>query len=398
MFFQNFNNENTMHGIVEDTTSSSETETRFRATDSVERESKRLPRRQKPVRLCDIAQAAGVSIATVSLVLSENPRISAVTQQRVRKISQRLGYRPMRAAQAVAGRTSTALAVLLPAQTGDERASLSDSYFGELTSGITEKASEMGYSIIFDRVSPEFVRRRQHLTMLDDRAAAGTLLLGFNDHHRFIDDYDAATHPVVVVDNKLERGEHDFVGCDYRCGAQQAMNYLLQLGHRKIGLLVSSAGGRNVRDIVSVYRSAMADHGIRPGEGLVADGQFTEAGGDEAADKILRRHSDVTAILSACDNMAVGAIHAAVRRGRSVPGDLSIVGFGNLRHAAFLNPALTTVQLPLQQVGARACERLIERINGTRKTISSEYLPTHLIIRKSSALAHDLPLADSSAA
>jgi LacI family transcriptional regulator len=390
-----------MHGIVEDTTSSTETDTRFRAAGSVAEatEKSRQPRRQKAVRLCDIAKAAGVSTATVSLVLSDNPRISGATQQRVRRIAQRLGYRLMRTPQAPVMRTSTALAVLLPTQAPNERTNFSDAYYGELIGGITEQASAMGHTVIFDRVSPDFIRRRQHLAMLDDRAAAGMLLLGFNDHHRFIDDFDASRHPIVVVDNKLERNDLDFVGCDYRCGAQQAMNYLLQLGHRKIGLIVSSAGGRNVRDIVSVYRAAMAEHGVRPGEGFVADGQFTEAGGDEAAEKILRRHSDVTAILSACDHMAIGAIHAANRRGRSVPGNLSVVGFGNLRHAAFINPALTTVQLPLQQVGARACQRLIERITGARKEIVSDYLSTHLILRSSTALAFDLPpAADSSAA
>jgi LacI family transcriptional regulator len=395
-----------MHGIVEDTTSGAEIDERFHATGSVGvdgRGSKpRAPRKQKSVRLCDIAQAAGVSIATVSLVLSENPRISGATQQRVRKIAHRLGYRPMRAAQVLAGRTSTALAVLLPAPQADNRTSISDAYFGELVNGVTEQAAASGYTIMFDRVSADFVRRRQHIGMLEDRAAAGMLLLGFNDHHRFIDDFDTALHPIVVVDNKLDRngpnGDCDFVGCDYRGGAQQAMNYLLQLGHRKIGLIASSNGTRNVLDIVAVYRAAMADHGIRPGEGFIADGQFNEAGGDEAADKILRRHSEVTAILAACDSMAIGAIHAAVRRGRSVPRDLSVVGFGNLRHAAFLNPALTTVQLPLQQVGARACQRLIERINGQRQMATSDYLPTHLILRSSSAIAHDVPRADSSAA
>lgn len=389
-----------MHGIIEDATSATEIDTRYSASDRTDafNAKSRQPRRQKTVRLCDIAKAANVSIATVSLVLSDNPRISGITQQRVKRIADRMGYRPMRAAQVLAGRTATALAVLIPASHAYESASLSDAYYGDIISGVTEQASAMGYNIIFDRVSSEFVRRRQHLTMLDDRAAAGTLLLGFNDHHRFIDDFDSDRHPVVVVDNKLERQDYDFVGCDYRAGAQQAMNYLLQLGHRKIGLIVSSTGGRNVRDIVAVYRAAMADHGVRPGEGYIADGQFTEAGGDEACDKILRRHSDVTAVLSACDHMAIGAMHAATRRGLSVPGDLSVVGFGNLRHAAFLNPALTTVQLPLQQVGAKACERLIERINGTRKTVASDYLPTHLILRSSSAMAHDLPKADSSAA
>src|SRR4051812_4270686 len=108
-----------MHGIVEDTTSAADTESRFHETGGVAGAEPgpkgRAPRKKKPVRLCDVAHAAGVSIATVSLVLSDNPRISATTQQRVRRIAHRLGYRPIRAAQVLAGRTSTALAVLLPA-------------------------------------------------------------------------------------------------------------------------------------------------------------------------------------------------------------------------------------------------------------------------------------------
>ena len=286
----------------------------------------------------------------------------------------------------------------MPAQTGDDPASISDAYYGELVSGISERASIAGYNVLFERVSADFLRRRQHIALLEERAAAGLFLLGFTDHHRFINEFDAARHPVVVVDNKLERRDIDFVGCDYRAGAQQAMNYLLQLGHRKIGLVVSAAGGRNVRDVVAAYRAAMAGN-TRPGEGLIADGQFTEEGGSVAADKILRRHTDVTAILCACDNMAIGAMHAAKNLGRSVPRDLSIIGFGNLRHAAFLNPALTTVQLPLQEVGAKACQRMLERLAGSRSTVASDFLPTHLVLRGSSALAGDLPpQADSSAA
>ena len=103
----------------------------------------------------------------------------------------------------------------------------------------------------------------------------------------------------------------------------------------------------------------------RPGEGLIADGQFTEEGGNAAADKILRRHTDVTAILCACDNMAIGAMHAAKNLGRSVPRDLSIIGFGNLRHAAFLNPGTHDGSASAGQSGAdlpAACSRRSGRL------------------------------------
>src|SRR4051812_11770134 len=168
-----------MHGIIEDTTSS---------TALLEARRARQPRKQKPVRLCDIAAAAQVSIATVSLVLSGNPRIGAETQLRVRTIALQLGYRTIRANLPSNALSCTTLAVLMPAQVGDEPASISDPYFGELLSGISERASAAGYNVLFERVSADFLRKQQHITMLEERAVAGLLLLGFTDHHRFIDE------------------------------------------------------------------------------------------------------------------------------------------------------------------------------------------------------------------
>jgi LacI family transcriptional regulator len=353
----------------------------------------RRTRRTKPVRLSDVAQASGVSIATVSMVVNDNPRISRGTKQRVTRFIESLGYRPNRAAQVLSGKRAATLAVLLPPL----RHTFADVYFGELISGITDAASRSGRTVFFERATAEFVRDKQHVAMLEQHAVDGMLCLGFNDYHRFMDDFDPTTHAMVAVDSRLSRDGIDSVSCDYRSGAQQAMNYLLQLGHRKIGLIGASGGGRCTRDIVDAYRASMAVHGIRPGEGWIADGRFTEEGGDEAAEKILRRHPEVTALFAANDKMAIGAVHSAMRRGMSVPRDLSVVGFDNLRHAAFLNPPLTTIHLPLHEVGARACERLIERIDGQKQSINDR-LPTHLVVRESTAMARDMAPVDSSAA
>jgi LacI family transcriptional regulator len=352
-------------------------------------------RRTKPVRLIDIARASGVSIATVSMVVNGNARISSATAKKVRKMIEKLGYRPNRATVSLSvGQRPPTLAVLLPAR----RQAFADTYFGELISGISDRAASLGQTILFEHVTSDFLRANQHRAILEQRLADGLLLLGFGDFDRFLDDFTDADGPaaVVAVDSAITRTNIDSIGCDYRSGAQQAMNYLLQLGHRKIGLITAPTG-RCATEVVEVYRAAMATYGVRPGEGWIADGQFTEAGGELAAEKILRRHGDVTALFAASDPMAVGAIHYASRRGMSVPRDLSVIGFDDLRFGAFLNPPLSTVRLPLQEVGARAVERLMERISGRREVVSDR-LPIHLVVRESTALAKDLPPAGTAGA
>lgn len=355
----------------------------------------RRHRRPKAIRLHDVAKAAGVSVATVSMVVNNNPRISLATSKRVQRFINQLGYLPSRSNQILSGARQPALAVLLPPQ----RHTFADVYFGELIGGIADAAARLGQAIVFERATPEFIRSKKHVTMLDTNAADGMLVLGFNDMHRFLDDFSGTKGPVIAVDSNLARaGSIDTVGCDYRSGAQQAMNYLLQLGHRKIGLITATGGGRSTRDVLEVYRAAMSTYGVRPADGWVVAGRLTEEGGDEAAAQMLGAHPEVTALFAANDKMAIGALHYATRNNLSVPTDLSIIGFDNLRHAAFMNPSLSTIHLPLHEVGVRACERLIERING-RAEKTDDRLPTHLVVRNSTSLARDLgPLPDSSAA
>jgi LacI family transcriptional regulator len=122
---------------------------------------------------------------------------------------------------------------------------------------------------------------------------------------------------------------------------------------------------------------------------LRADGKFTEADGAKAAEQILARHPDVTALFSANDKMAIGALHYLSRRRIAVPQQISVVGFDDMQQAAFANPSLTTVHLPLYEVGQMACERLVERIRGKPDRVA-QLLPTHLVVRESTAMASNL--------
>jgi LacI family transcriptional regulator len=338
------------------------------------------------VSMREVARLAKVSVATVSMVLNDNPRISRATHMKVQRLIDRLGYRPNRLAQSLSGRYTQVLAVLLPAL----RHAFADAYFGELISGVCDRAGKMGYKVILEQAKPEFIKDREHIEIFERRYVDGILALGVNDRHAFLKDFSGGKYPIVVVDNYFSQWNLDHVVCDYRSGAEQVMNYLLQLGHRKIGFINAAAEIRTSRDVADVYREKLQAAGVMPDPRWVEDGKFTEEGGAKAAAAILGRDKDVTALFAGNDKMAVGALHFLSRNGIDVPGQVSVVGFDDLRHAAFVTPTLTTVHLPLYEVGALACERLIERAHGKTERVV-EKLPTHLIVRESTSMAPARP-------
>ncbi|MBC8108917.1 MAG: LacI family DNA-binding transcriptional regulator [Anaerolineae bacterium] len=336
---------------------------------------------RKSVSLRDVAKMAKVSVATVSMVLNDNPRISRATHLRVQRLMDRMGYQPNRLAQSLSGRYTQVLAVLLPAL----RHAFADAYFGELISGICDRAGKLGYKIMIEQAKPEFIREQKHVEIFERRYIDGILCLGTNDRNHYLEVFKDGRYPAMIVDNYFNQWKLDNAVCDYRSGAEQVMNYLMQLGHRKIALLAAAPEISTARDVREIYLQKLAGVNAPLDESWIEDGEFTEEGGAEATKLILRKHPDVTAIFATNDKMAVGALHLLSRLGIDVPRDISVVGFDDLQHAAFVVPSLTTVHLPLYQVGSLACERLIEKIRGRMEPVG-ETLSTHLVVRDSTAM------------
>jgi DNA-binding LacI/PurR family transcriptional regulator len=340
--------------------------------------------RDKPISLRDVAREAKVSVATVSMVLNDNPRISRATHLRISRIIEKLGYQPNRLAQSLSSRYTRVLAVMLPAL----RHAFADAYFGELISGICDRAGKLGYKIMLEQAKPEFIKERKHIQIFERRYVDGLLVLGMNDRCYFLEEFQDNRYPLCVVDNYFRPWGLDHAVCDYRGGAEQVMNYLLQLGHRKIGGIFAASEIQTTRDVQDVYSRRLADVGALVDESWMEDGKFTEAGGADATARLLKRHPDVTAIFCGNDKMAIGALHYLNNAGIRVPQDISVVGFDDLLHAAFISPTLTTVHLPLYQVGVLSVERLIDRIHGRAEKVA-ETLPTHLVVRNSTAMARE---------
>src|SRR5262245_46554364 len=260
---------------------------------------------RKSVSLRDVARMAKVSVATVSMVLNDNPRISRATHLRVQRLMDRMGYQPNRLAQSLSGRYTQVLAVLLPAL----RHAFADAYFGELISGVCDRAGKYGYKVMLEQAKPEFIKERKHIEIFERRYVDGVLCLGTNDRHHYLEDFTDGRYPALVVDNYFTDWKLDHTACDYRSGAEQVMNYLLQLGHRKIALLAAAPEISTARDVREVYRQRLATAGSNLDDSWIEDGKFTEDGGAEACKLILKRHPDVTAIFATNDKMAVGALH-----------------------------------------------------------------------------------------
>src|SRR5438045_3354282 len=207
----------------------------------------------KPVSLRDVARQAKVSVATVSMVLNDNPRISRATHMRVQRLIERMGYQPNRLAQSLSSRFTQVLAVLLPAL----RHAFADAYFGELISGICDRAGKLGYKVMIEQAKREFIKERKHIEIFERRYVDGVLCLGTNDRHHYLEDFSGGKYPALVVDNYFDQWKLDHTVCDYQSGAEQVMNYLLQLGHRKIALLAAAPEIATARDGREVYHQRL---------------------------------------------------------------------------------------------------------------------------------------------
>lgn len=338
----------------------------------------------KRVGIRQVAKLADVSVATVSMVLNNNPKITDATRQKVIRVMGEVGYQPNRLAQSLSGQYTRMLAVLMPTL----RHAVADPYFGELISGICDRAAKRGHKVMLEHAKPEFVRARGHTELLTRRYVDGVLCLGFNDKHEFLADYGNDAYAVLAVNNIFDGCGLDYVVCDYRSGAEQAMTYLHQLGHRRIGMIHGADTARTVRIIMETFREKLAAWGLDADAGYFADGKFTEEGGAEACGALLDRHPDLTAIFAGNDKMALGAVHHLTHSGRRVPQDVSVIGFDDIQYSAFTTPALSTVHTPLYELGVLAAERLIELIRG-KATRVADTLPTHLVLRESTSIAPD---------
>ncbi|MFQ5412459.1 MAG: LacI family DNA-binding transcriptional regulator, partial [Phycisphaerae bacterium] len=210
----------------------------------------------------------------------------------------------------------------------------------------------------------------------------GMFCLGATNTDLFLADFENGERPLLIVNNYLPGRALNHVRCDYHEAGRLAARHLLDHGHRNIGLLHGASEVQTTWDLRAGMEAVLREAGLPLRESRTEDGFYTEEGGSAAAVRLLKREPAVTGLVAGNDKMAIGAISGLKELGLHVPEDLSVVGCDDMHQAAFCDPPLTTVHTPLDEIGERACRRLLEIVKG-RETPVAETYPVTLTIRKS---------------
>ena len=319
--------------------------------------------------LTDVAARAGVSTALVSIVMREAPGASAVTRDRVRRAAEEIGYQPDSRARLLRSSRSRLLGVVFGVQ---------HAFHGDLVSGLYAAAERVGYELALSAVTSGRDEQRAVRSLLQDRCEA-LIVLGPQSPTARLADL-AARLPVVVVARSVRSSAVDVVRTADDEGIRLAVEHLLALGHRDV---VHVDGGRapGAAERRRGYRETMRHHGL---EARIVPGGLTEDDGAAAARTLLARPLP-SAVTVFNDRCALGVIDVLRRAGRSVPGEVSVVGYDDSRIARLTSVDLTSVGQDVEQLTTLAVERALERLDGTQVRQRELVVAPRLVVRSSTA-------------
>jgi len=318
----------------------------------------------------DVAAAAGVSKSLVSLVLRGSPRVSEASRARVQQAIDDLGYRPSRAASALASDRTQAVGLLI-----DDYA---NPWFIDLARGLHEVLGPEGYRLSVVDVATASPAEDPVDGLLSSRVDGIVVAMDVPGAL-----FGPGAPPLVIAGTRAQAmADADSVANDDRLGARLAVEHLLALGHRRIAHLPAGGGAGTARSDSAI--AVLAAAGTRPVLGPLSPAG-TEAEGYRAALDVLRRHPEVTAIFAANDPMAIGALGAARELGCDVPGRLSIVGYDNSELAGTRLVDLTTIDDMSAAVGREAGRLLASRMRGSPAQPQHRILDPRLVVRGTTA-------------
>ncbi|WP_250007717.1 LacI family DNA-binding transcriptional regulator [Actinoplanes sp. M2I2] len=333
-------------------------------------------------RMADIARQAQVSEATVSRVINDRPGVSQETRQAVLTALDVLGYeRPERLRKRSAG----LVGLVVP--------ELENPIFPAFAQVIESTLAQQGYTPVLCTQSPGGVTEDEYVEMLLDRQVSGIVFVsGLSadttaDHARYQRLLDRPL-PIVLMNGYAEGIEAPFVSCDERLAGDLAVTHLVALGHRRIGMISGPNRFIGTQRKLAGYRQAIKrELGIAESalDDYVSLTLFGVEGGEVAADRLLAMGA--TGLVCGSDLMALGAIRAARRRGLSVPGDVSVIGFDDSPLIAFTDPPLTTLRQPVTAMAVAAVRSLMDEINGHGAPHSEYLFRPELVVRDSTAKA-----------
>ncbi|RLC68777.1 MAG: LacI family transcriptional regulator [Chloroflexi bacterium] len=328
----------------------------------------------------DVARLANVSIATVSYVLNNSGLVSEATRARVLAAVEELGYRPSIIARSLKGKHTHMLGFVLSPFARQPQ----DPFFNEFLSALADTAASFDYHVAVTTTADLSSERKTYEDMVRDRRVDGFIVADTRPDDERLAYLVTAGFPFVAFGRPANELDFPYVDVDGRAGVKRAVQHLIDLGHRRIGLIELSPALVCRMHRRQGYETALQENGLPLQPELIAVGGLTEKDGYLAMSGLLDLARPPTAVIAGNDLMAVGAMNAIRDRGLAVPDDVAIIGFDDIPLASYVRPTLSTLRQDFYGIGERLVRMLMALLRGEEMTEPQKILEPTLIIRESS--------------
>jgi len=323
----------------------------------------------------DIARHAGVSPATVSLVLRKSPLVANATRERVESSMDSLGYIYHRAAANLRARLTHTIGLVI--------CEITNPFYAELTAGIDEALDRAGWVAFLANTAESPSRQERFIARMREHRVDGILLApAEGTSPRTIDQLRRQGVPVVQILRRVGRQSADHVSADFRLGMTLAAEHLIRLGHKRIAFVGAARRVSPARERTQAFRDTLTHHGLALGP--IVNCMPTREDGANAVERLFRGgRNEPTAVLCYNDLCALGVMVGLVDRGLAPGGDVAVVGFDDIPEGAMHRPALTTVAVEPRRIGEEAANLLLRRVKAPDGAPETIILPPKLVVRES---------------
>ncbi|WP_340002344.1 LacI family DNA-binding transcriptional regulator [Oceanobacillus sp. FSL K6-0127] len=323
----------------------------------------------------DIAREAEVSVATVSHVINNTKHISDTTRNKVLKVIERYNYVPNSAAKNLRQQSTKTAGLVV--------SSFPDSFVTEMIFAIEERAKEMGYNLLLVNTNEDRDYEEKTINLLHSKLVDGIILSPTSSDIQYLQKYTNDNFPIVMV-NRYESTIKNIprvTGDNFQLGYEATL-HLLKHGHKKIGLIYSYPNVSTTNDRIRGYQEALVQYNLPLNDDYIVQGYAKVKGGAAAAEALLAKDPQISALFVQNDLMTIGAISKIKELNLSIPDDIAIIGFGDFSSSHIIEPPVTNIVLPPETIGRTAFDVLLNKINNPNYMSHIE-LPPSMLIRKS---------------
>jgi len=326
----------------------------------------------------DIAERAGVSVATVSRVLNNSKPVSEELRDKVLKVVKETGYKPNALARSLIKQRTGTIGVIIP--------DLDNETFADLIKGIELILDENDYVLVVTNTMGQVEKELEMFHLFEEKRVDGIIFSGVSlteEHKEFFSNFEI---PTVVVGQQFKELNFPSVTIDNFQAAFDMTQYLIDLGHKKIAMIRGPMYDQQAgKERVLGYKTALRENNLEIKDDYINQGDFTIESGYQAMVEIFENEDKPTAVFAASDKMAIGALNYCLDKGLKVPEDISIAGFDDMELATAIRPELTTIHQDQVQKGIKTAELLLEMMEKEKKEVYNIQLPYSLIKRQSTS-------------